>query len=105
MAPFDSEQVAQALRRFVGQRVYLHFEFCRGGFVRNAEVDVEDVQVRGEGPWRVALRCGTHGWVVMEDLTHMEIKPCAPVFLGALESESDQRLSRALQISREPFPS
>jgi hypothetical protein len=101
LVPFDDKQVVQALQRFVGERAYLHFEFCRGGFVRNAVVEVEDAQVRGEGPWRVALRCGTHGWVIMEGLTHMEIRPGAPLFLGALES--DQRLSQALQISREPF--
>lgn len=76
-------------------------EFVRGGFVRNLAADVEEAVIRGEGPFRVALRCREAGWVVMEGLTHMESTAVEPLFLCALES--DQRLAQVLQISPEPF--
>ncbi len=102
MQPIDAQPVAAALKRFEGRRAYVHFEFCRGGFVRNLSADILEAHLRGEGPYRVALRCQGDGWVIMEELTHAELpRGKGPLFIGALEE--DQRLSRALSISLEPF--
>lgn len=99
MQPIQSDAVAGALKQFEGRRVYLHFEFPRGGFLRNIAAEVDEVHLKGAGPYRVALKCRDHGWVLMEGLTHMQMSEGHPLFLGALES--DQRLSQALQISLE----
>lgn len=99
MQPIDSTQLKSLLTGYAGRRTYLHYEFARGGFLRNIPVDIDEAVLRGDGPYRVALRCREHGWVIMEDLTHMESG--AHLFLCALES--DQRLARALQLSPEPF--
>lgn len=101
MQPIEPAVVAAVLKRFEGQQVYLHFEFPRGGFIRNLTAEVEEAHLRGDGPYRVALRCRQDGWVIMEGLTHMAAVQGAPLFLCAFES--DQRLSQALQISRDPF--
>jgi hypothetical protein len=103
MEPIQAEQAVRALKRYAGRRIYLHFEFTRGGFVRNVAADVTEVHVRGEGPYRVALRCEGEGWVVMEGLTHMAERAGEPLFFGALDSDADQRLAHALQLSLEPF--
>lgn len=102
MQPIDTALLAQVLKRYEGSRAYLHVEFCRGGFVRNVAAQVVQAQIRGDGPYRVALRCQEDGWVIMEELTHAQIPDGAgPLFLCAFEE--DQRLSRALQIGLEPF--
>lgn len=108
MQPIQPEYAATALKRFEGNHVYVHFEFPRGGFLRNLTAEVEEAHLRGDGPYRVALRCRADGWVIMEGLTHMAAEEGGRLFLGAFGDDSspdksDQRLSRALQISMEPF--
>lgn len=103
LQPIDADKVTAALRRFEGGRAYVHFEMTRGGFIRNLQADIESVALRGEGPYRVALKCRGDGWVIMEGLTHMDLPTGGPLFLGALESESDQRLTQCLQLNVEPF--
>lgn len=103
MQPIDPLVVSKALAAWTGRTAYIHQETVPGGFVRNVRVDIERAVLRGEEPpYRVALRCGGGAWVVTEGLTHMDLTEDQPLFLCALES--DQRLSRALQISAEPFP-
>lgn len=101
MQPIDEAVITGILKGFEGSRVYMHFEFPRGGFVRNVSTAVTEAHLKGAGPYRVALRCEGDGWVIMEELTHFEATEHGPLFLCALES--DGRLSRTLQISREPF--
>lgn len=98
--PLDPQAVTQALQRLAGSRLYLHFEFTRGGFLRNLVADVEEAVLRGEGPYRVALRCREHGWVIMEGLTQMALSPDLLV-LGALDEE--QKLAHLIQLSREAY--
>lgn len=101
MQPINRTAAAAALRSLSGGHCFIHFEFTRGGFVRNLAADVEEALIRGDGPYRIGIRCKANGWVVMEGLTHMEIREGEPLFFGTLES--DQRLAQALQISREVF--
>ena len=102
LQPIDPQVVAGVLAAWAGRTAYLHQETVPGGFVRNIRIDIEEAVLRhGEASYRVALRCRGDAWVVMEGLTHMELTEGQPLFLCALES--DQRLSRALQISAEPF--
>jgi hypothetical protein len=99
--PIEPAHIAASLRRYAGKQVYLHFEHSRGGFIRNLRAAVIEALMRGEGPYRVALRCQDDGWVIMEELTHMAVERDGTLCLYALDS--DQKLSRALQISLEPF--
>jgi hypothetical protein len=101
--PIQLEEVVNALKCFEGQRVYVHFELTRGGFIRNLAAQVVETHLRGEGSYRVALRCQEDGWVIMEGLTHVDLTHDARLFLYALDT--DQRLSQALQLSLEPFAS
>lgn len=104
MQPLDPEILAPLVRGLAGQTVYLHCEVVPAGFLRNLKAEVQEAVLRGdEPPYRLALRCQGDGWVIMEGLTHMDVPRTegAPLFLCGLES--DQRLSRAIQISREPF--
>lgn len=101
MQPIRVEEVGAALKSFEGQGAYLHFEFARGGFIRNLTAQVEEVHLRGDGPYRVALRCKVDGWVIMEGLTHADLTQSAYLCLYALDN--DQRLSHALQLSLKPF--
>lgn len=109
MQPIEPETLAPLLRGLAGQAVYLHYEVVPAGFLRNLKVNIQEAVLRGaEPPYRLALRCQEDAWVIMEGLTHMETAataadgaPGPTLFLCALES--DQRLSRAIQISREPF--
>lgn len=101
MQPIRTEDLGAALKFFEGQQAYLHFEFARGGFVRNLTAQVEEAHLRGNGAYRVALRCKSDGWLVMEGLTHADLTQSSCVCLYALDN--DQRLSRALQLSLEPF--
>lgn len=101
MQPIQPDLLGPCLRRFEGRRAYIHFEFCRGGFVRNMAAQVRTVSLRGDGPFRLGIHCEQDGWVVMQELTHFDAT--GPVlFLGAFDE--DQRLSRALQLSLEPLP-
>lgn len=101
MQPIDEAVIVSSLQGFEGSRVYLHFEFPVGGFVRNVSTTVSEAHLKGTGPYRVALRCEGDGWVMMEGLTHAVVPENGPLFLCALEE--DGRLNRALQISRAPF--
>jgi hypothetical protein len=103
MQPIQPEDVINALKSFEGQRVYVHFELTRGGFIRNLAAQVEETHLRGEGSYRVALRCKEEGWVIMEGLTHVDLTDDARLFLYAFDSE--QRLFQALQLSLAPFAS
>jgi hypothetical protein len=98
--PIDGDELARALGRLSGRRVYLHVEVTPGGFVRNLAADVVEAVVRCDGPtWRLALRCGGHGWVVLEGLTHMTICTGEPLQMCTLIEED--RLTRVIQISEE----
>jgi hypothetical protein len=101
MRPIERSQVQQALDRYAGRDVWLHFEFCRGGFVRNVKARIVEAVLRGDGPYRIGIRCEGEGWVVMENLTHWAENEGEPLFLCALEP--DQRLAQALQIHSEPM--
>ncbi|MGE5590479.1 MAG: DUF1806 family protein [Bacillota bacterium] len=102
MQPIDPQVVSAALAAWAGRTAYVHQETVPGGFIRNVRVDIEQAVLRGDQPpYRVALRCRGDAWVVTEGLTHMDLTEGQPLFLCALEG--DQRLSRALQLSVEPF--
>lgn len=100
--PIEAEKLAPVARRLSGSRVYLHIEVTPGGFLRNLAADIDEVVIRSDGPtYRVALRCGDDGWVVMEGLTHMSLRDGEPLLLCRLEEED--RLTRVIQISEEVF--
>lgn len=101
MEAIDGARARAVLDRYAGQVVYLHFEFARGGFVRNLKARVVEVALRGDGPYRVGIRCAENGWVVMEGLTHWAVAEGQPLFLCALEP--DQRLAQALQLHLAPM--
>jgi hypothetical protein len=99
--PIEAEVLAQVLRRLNGRRVYLHVEITPGGFMRNLATDIAEVVLRCDGPTcRIALRCGGHGWVIMEGLTHMCVRDGEPLLIYTLEGD---RLTRVIQISEEAF--
>ena len=99
----DPAAVRAALARFAGQGVYVHAECIPGGFVRNARFEVAAAELRGEGRYRVALRCQEGAWVRLEDLTHWELDPQGRLMLLAF-GDAEQRLSRTLELSLQPFP-
>ncbi len=99
----DPAAVREALARFAGQTVYVHAECIPGGFVRNARLAVTSAQMRGEGRYRVALRCDDDAWVRWEDLTHWEMDGQGRLLLLAF-GDAEQRLSRTLELSLKPFP-
>lgn len=100
--PIDVEELAPVLRLLSGRTVYLHVEVIPGGFMRNVTAEVEEAVLRSDGStYRMALRCGGHGWVVMEGLTHMSIREGEPLHLCTLAEED--RLTRVIQISKEAF--
>lgn len=95
--------VEAALDVFVGRHVWVHAEWIPGGFLRNMHVDVVQAYVRGGGPgYRVALRCGQDAWVRIEDVTHWVVDEAGRLCLLAFGDEQ-QRLSRTLEISAQPF--
>lgn len=102
MEPIRVNELAERLGHFSDRTVYLHFELCRGGFVRNVKAEVMEAHLRGTGPWRVALRCQNDGWVIMESLSHMKVEGAALCLFGF---DEEQKLACALQISTEPFVS
>ncbi len=106
MERIEEQSTRAALRRFSGKRVYLHFEMTRGGFIRNVLAEIEEAVLRADsdGSFRVALRCKGDGWVVMEGLTHIDAPAGMPLFLATFDDDPDQRLTRTLQLSLEPFP-
>ena len=96
--------VEAALGAFDGGQAWVHGEWIPGGFLRNMRVDVVQTYVRGGGPgYRVALRCGNDAWVRIEDVTQWVVDDAGRLCLLAFGDEQ-QRLSRTLEISREPFP-
>lgn len=101
MEPIDASRLRQALAPYAGREVYLHVEFARGGFARNVKGRVISVALRGDGPYRVGLRCEEAGWVVMEGLTHWLAAEGQPLFLCGLDEE--EKLDRALQLHFEPL--
>lgn len=101
MEPIDTARVERSLERYHGQEVYLHFEFARGGFVRGARLRVLETALRGEGPYRLGIRCEGDGWVVMEGLTHWAGQTGQPLFLCALDEQ--QKLAQALQLHLQPM--
>lgn len=101
MEPIDAGRLRRALSAYAGSECYLHVEFCRGGFVRNVRVRVLELALRGDGPYRLGIRCDDDGWVVMEGLTHWATEAEEPLFLCALEE--DQKLAHLLQIHTRPM--
>ena len=99
----DPAAVQEALARFAGQSVYVHAECIPGGFIRNARLEVVSAQLRGDGRYRVALRCHGDAWVRLEDLTHWEVDAQGRLLLLAF-GDAEQRLSRTLELSLQPFP-
>lgn len=99
----DPAAVEQALAGFADQTVYVHAECIPGGFVRNARLEVISAQLRGDGRYRVALRGRGDAWVRVEDLTHWEIDTQGRLLLLAF-GDAEQRLSRTLELSLQPFP-
>jgi hypothetical protein len=100
LRPIDASTVARLALQLSGCKAFIHVEVTPGGFVRNLPVDLEDVVLRGAGPtYRLALRCASNGWVVLEGLTHMAIDG-EILMLCTLEED---RLTRVIQLSKEAF--
>ncbi len=100
----DLAAVESALGTFAGKAAWIHAEWIPGGFLRNMRVEVVAAYVRGGGPgYRVALRCRDDAWVRIEDVTHWATDEGGRLFLMAFGDEQ-QRLSRTLEISPQPFP-
>lgn len=108
--PIDPRLVQQSLDAFAGQDVYLHLETTRGAytrdtfgaFVRNVRIRYARGRIAGRGPsYRVGLKLEA-GWVVAEGLTHWELDAQGRLLLAGHDAEG--RLTVALELSREPFP-
>lgn len=115
MQPIDAAKVSEALRAFAGQRAWLHLETTNGAYaaeglqgqkamavgvyLRNAELEVRDVQIAGTGPYRVGLDT-PGGWLYAEGLTHWTSAPGRVELAGR---DAQDRLAVAFQISLTPF--
>lgn len=101
MIPIDRQHTEAELRKFVGAEVYVHSEATSFVFVRNFKVKVTEAHVKGEGPYRVALRFEDRGWLRMEALTHAEADGSGRLLLAGYDDRG--RMNVALHLGKEPF--
>lgn len=103
MITIDKKQVEAELRKFVGDRVFVHCEATSYVFVRNFRLQITEAHIAGEGPgpFRVALRFDETGWLRIEGLTHYEKDAQGRLLLAGLDERG--RMEAALHLGREVF--
>lgn len=115
MQRIDPAEVQQQLLQFKGQRPYLHLETTNGAYaaeglqgqkamavgvyVRNGQIDVQDVQIAGSGPYRIGLAM-PGGWLYAEGLTHWRAEAGRIELAGR---DAQDRIAVAFQLSLTPF--
>jgi bacillithiol biosynthesis deacetylase BshB2 len=109
LQPIRPAEVEAALRRLVGETVYLHLEttagaYTEGGFgafIRNAALRLRSAAVRGTGPFRAGLETEL-GWVYAEGLTHWEVDAAGRLLLAGYDAEG--RVTVVCELAGSPFP-
>lgn len=114
MEPIKKSLVQSVLDSFLNREVYLHLETTNGAYaahsqesnmpvgayLRNGRICFGQGDIRGDGPYRVALKLEL-GWVYAEGLTDFELGQAGQLLLAGHDQEG--RLAVALELSFSPF--
>ena len=108
MKSIEIEKVQLALDGYVGSVCYIHLETTQGAyvnrptgaFIRNAQVQIERVQIRGTDPFRVGLKIPL-GWIYAEGLNVYDQDEQGRLLLEG--HDADGKLQVALHLSLQPL--
>jgi hypothetical protein len=101
MKPIDRQTVLSAVESFLGVQVYVHFE-APGSIFRNALCVFSEAGIKGEGPYRLALRSKDGSvWIRMEGLIDYDVDEQGRLFIA--EHDDVGRLIRGVTLSRHPL--